>query len=166
MSVNSTPLTDVDFSVRWRSHTSFGAAVNAVPAERKALADAINQRLRGATIQSVSYNGLEVCLRMSTGEDLVLKSTATGVEFQLGEAVAVRASEYVPPEDLRMRFPDGLEYDWNWRSWLSQLLNREFYAIAPRETITILHVRNAPELLFDSMVNLNTKNVFLFFSES
>ena len=159
-------VTNVDFSVAWPTHDSFKGAVDAVPRSRREQARDVNRQLEGSSVQSCSYNGARVSLRMSRGDELVLTATATGVDWELNPEASPPDPSLCPPEQMRIRFPQGLEYDWYWRAWLEGLYGNKFCAIAPSETTVSLLVRDAPELLFDSLVMLETGRRFLFFSES
>lgn len=159
-------LIHVGFSVPLPTHDSFEAAVNAVPRRRRDQASALNRRLRGASVESGSYDGPELSLRMDTGDVLVVMATEAGVDWKLDARPARTDDRPVPPEHVRIRFPQGLEYDWDWRDWLERIVGRQFRGIAPRETMLSLFVHDAPELLFSSLVNLENGDRFLFFSES
>ena len=95
----------------------------------------------------------------------MLIATSAGVDWQLNAEATQEDASPAPPEHMRMRFPQGLEHDWRWREWLEGILGREFRGIAPGETTVTLYVCDAPELLFDSLVNLATGSRFLFFGE-
>lgn len=159
-------VTDVDFSVAWPTHDSFEGAVDAVPRRQRDRASDVNQQLESCSVQSYSYDGARVSLRMSRGDELMLIATTTGVDWELNPEPAPLNPSPVPQEHMRIRFPQGPEYDWHWRMWLERLCGNEFCSISPSETTVRVLVRGAPELLFDSLVTLQAEKRFLFFSES
>jgi len=158
-------VTNVDFCVPWRSHSTFEAAVAAVPAQRREAARIVNRRLRGSLVNAFSFDGTRVVLLMSTGDELILAATAVGVTFELNRDAMREDPDAAFPEQMRIRFPQGLECDWSWRPWVQQLVGKEFWAISPSETIVYLQIRGAKELLFDSLVNLDSGKRFLYFDE-